>query len=103
MERHLSTGVATIVALMAAHRAAGGGEGVQVAYCPEEVARIDAYLLVRTNRPSPQPPRQAVWQDIARTAETGWLSPIPPPSLTRDASGTMRAARIARAEITIWQ
>lgn len=44
MERHLSTGVATIVALMAAHRAAGGGEGVPVAYCQEEVARIDAYL-----------------------------------------------------------
>jgi hypothetical protein len=44
MERHLSTGVATIVALMAAHRAVSEQEGPSVAYCQEVVERIDAYL-----------------------------------------------------------
>jgi hypothetical protein len=44
MERHLSTGVATIVALMAAHRAASGREGAPVAFCQEAIDRIAAYL-----------------------------------------------------------
>jgi hypothetical protein len=44
MERHLSAGVTTIVALMAAHRAAAGREGAPVSYCQEEVAQVDAYL-----------------------------------------------------------
>jgi hypothetical protein len=44
MERHLSTSLATIVALMAAHRAAFGKEGAPVTYCQEKVNRIDAYL-----------------------------------------------------------
>jgi hypothetical protein len=44
MERHLSTGIATIVALMAAHRLASGREGPPAAYSQKEVARIDAYL-----------------------------------------------------------
>jgi hypothetical protein len=44
MRRHLSTGVSTIVALMAAHRATSGRAGALSAYCQEEVARIDAYL-----------------------------------------------------------
>jgi hypothetical protein len=44
MERHLSTGVSIIVALMAAHRAASGREAPPTAYNQEEVARIDAYL-----------------------------------------------------------
>jgi hypothetical protein len=44
MERHLSTGVATIVALMAAHRGASGAPGEPATYCQEAVARIDAYL-----------------------------------------------------------
>ena len=42
MERHHSTGVATIVALMAAHRVASGTEGA--AYCQEAIDQIDAYL-----------------------------------------------------------
>jgi hypothetical protein len=42
MERHLSTGVATIVALMSAHRAAAGG--VSAACFQQEVSRIEAYL-----------------------------------------------------------
>jgi hypothetical protein len=45
MERHLSTGVATIVALMAAHRAASGREEPPVASCQDEIARIGAYLI----------------------------------------------------------
>lgn len=40
MERHLSTGVSTIVALMAAHRAASGREGPPAAYSQQESARI---------------------------------------------------------------
>ena len=44
MERHLSTGVATIVALMAAHRAASAHEEAPVIYCQEGFARISAYL-----------------------------------------------------------
>jgi hypothetical protein len=44
MHRHLSTSVSTIVALMAAHRAASGREGAPTAFCQDEVARIDAYL-----------------------------------------------------------
>jgi Zn-dependent oligopeptidase len=44
MERHLSTGVSIIVALMAAHRAASETEGPATAYNQDEVARIDAYL-----------------------------------------------------------
>jgi hypothetical protein len=50
MERHLSTGVSTIVALMAAHRAASGREGPPAAYNQEAVARIDAYL--QKNKPA---------------------------------------------------
>jgi hypothetical protein len=50
MERHLSTGVATIVALMAAHR---GASGEPATYCQEAVARIDAYL--HDNEPGPAP------------------------------------------------
>jgi hypothetical protein len=42
MERHLSAGVATIVALMSAHRAAAGG--VSAACFREDVTRIEAYL-----------------------------------------------------------
>lgn len=44
MERHLSTGLATIVALMAAHRAASGRDGTRVTYSQEQVDRIGAYL-----------------------------------------------------------
>jgi hypothetical protein len=44
MERHFSTGVSTLVALMAAHRIASGREDPVVIYCQEEVARIIAYL-----------------------------------------------------------
>jgi hypothetical protein len=44
MERHFSTGISTIVAIMAAHRATSGREGAVVAFCQEEVDRIDAYL-----------------------------------------------------------
>lgn len=50
MERHLSTGVATIVALMAAHRDASGEPAT---YCQEAVARIDTYL--HDNEPGPAP------------------------------------------------
>jgi hypothetical protein len=44
MERHLSIGVSTIVALMAAHRAAAGGEGPPEVYDQAAVARVDGYL-----------------------------------------------------------
>jgi hypothetical protein len=44
MERHHSVGVAAIVALMAAHRAASGGEGAAVAFCQEMIDWIDVYL-----------------------------------------------------------
>jgi hypothetical protein len=43
MERHLSTGVATIVALMAEHRAASTGRTARV-YSQDEVAHIEALL-----------------------------------------------------------
>ncbi len=43
MERHLSTGVSTIVALMAEHRAASTGRMARV-YSREEVERIEALL-----------------------------------------------------------
>jgi hypothetical protein len=43
MERHLSTGVTTIVALMAAHRAVSSGHTPRV-YSQDEVARIEAIL-----------------------------------------------------------
>jgi len=43
MERHLSTGVATLVALMAAHRAAAADRPAR-AYSQDEVARIEAML-----------------------------------------------------------
>jgi hypothetical protein len=44
MERHLTTGVSTIVALMAAHRAASGGERERVIYSQDEISRIYTYL-----------------------------------------------------------
>jgi hypothetical protein len=43
MQRHHSTGVITIVALMAAHRAGRGREDAS-AYGWEEVARTEDYL-----------------------------------------------------------
>jgi hypothetical protein len=43
MERHLSTGVSTIIALMAAHRAASRGSA-SARFSHEEVARIEALL-----------------------------------------------------------
>jgi hypothetical protein len=45
MERHFSTGVSTIVALMAEHRPASNGRRAQD-YSPHEVARIEALLAV---------------------------------------------------------
>jgi hypothetical protein len=45
MERHLSTGVATIVALMSAHRTACGRERIPAAFLQKEVTRIESYLL----------------------------------------------------------
>jgi hypothetical protein len=44
MERHFSTGISTIVAIMAAHRATSGRERVAAAYCQDAVDQIDAYL-----------------------------------------------------------
>jgi hypothetical protein len=55
MERYLSLGVSTIVALMAAHRAATGAEGPP--YSQEQIARIDAYLR-EDKRPAPPTPRR---------------------------------------------
>jgi hypothetical protein len=63
LDRHLSTGVATIVALMAAHRVAPGRDGAPVACCQEEVDRIDAYLYDKT----PKRP-VAVWKPAAPDA-----------------------------------
>lgn len=59
MERHLSTGVATIVALMAAHRAASSREEAPVPYGQEEIVRINAYLRgdEPAAHPSPAPRR----------------------------------------------
>jgi hypothetical protein len=44
MHRHLSTSVSTMVALMAAHRAASGRNGAPTTFSQDEVARIDACL-----------------------------------------------------------
>jgi hypothetical protein len=44
MERHLSIGVTTIVALMAAHRGASVRVRPPAVYNQEEIVRIDAYL-----------------------------------------------------------
>ena len=44
MERHHATGSATIVALMAAHRAAADKRGEPAAYDQDEVALIELYL-----------------------------------------------------------
>jgi hypothetical protein len=43
MQRHLSTGVSTIVAHMAAHRITSSGERPQLTYGSEEVDPIVAY------------------------------------------------------------
>lgn len=40
MQRYLSTGVSTIVALMAAHRSGSGGADGRAGYCPDMVDRI---------------------------------------------------------------
>ena len=67
MERHLSTGVSTIVALMAAHRAASGREGPAAVYSHEEVARIDAYLHDGQAQPvAPAPRRGRQSNQVAR-------------------------------------
>ena len=55
MERYLSIGVSTIVALMAAHRAATGAEGSP--YSQKQIARIAAYLR-EDKRPAPPTARQ---------------------------------------------
>lgn len=44
MERYLSVGVSTLVALMAAHRAAADGGETRAAFSQEEIARIEAEL-----------------------------------------------------------
>ena len=45
MQRYLSVGVSTLVALMAAHRAAAGSDETRLAaFNQEEIARIDADL-----------------------------------------------------------
>jgi hypothetical protein len=58
MERHFSTGVSTIVALMAAHRTAAGVGSVPVRYSQEEIARIYCYL--HGDEPPAEPQQQAV-------------------------------------------
>jgi hypothetical protein len=63
MERYLSIGVSTIVALMAAHRAATSP------YSQEQIARIDAYLR-EDKRPTPPTARQ-VREDIVKYRTTG--------------------------------
>lgn len=61
MERHFSTGVATLTALMAAHRAASA-KGQSRLFSQEEVARIDIHL--RGDDPGASPPCQAsiLWE-----------------------------------------
>jgi hypothetical protein len=45
MQRYLSTGVSTLVALMAAHHAAARGDGsASATFAREEIMQIDAYL-----------------------------------------------------------
>jgi hypothetical protein len=68
MERYLSIGVSTIVALMAAHRAAAGAEGPP--YSQEQIARIDAYLR-ETNDPIPQRPVAASAISLSATRVVG--------------------------------
>jgi hypothetical protein len=71
MERHLSTGVSTIVALMAAHRVASGRERSTAVYSQDEIARIVAYLheneLAR--------PAAAVAPNRRRARRTGCIQP----------------------------
>lgn len=45
MERFLSTGVATIVALMAAHRAAPGRDDQSTTCCQDEIIQIQTGLF----------------------------------------------------------
>jgi len=68
MERHHSTGVATIVALMAAHRAASGREGAAAAYGQEEVASIEKYL--REEHPAAPP-----WWEVTLRGLPSALTP----------------------------
>jgi len=51
MERHFSVGVATIVALMAAHRAASDREDISAGCLQRELQKVDAYLN-RCDRPT---------------------------------------------------
>jgi hypothetical protein len=45
MQRYLSTGVSTLVSLMAMHRAAArGDESASATFAREEIRQIDAYL-----------------------------------------------------------
>ena len=44
MQRYLSIGSATLVALMAAHREAAGHAGTGSGFNQDEVARIETYL-----------------------------------------------------------
>jgi hypothetical protein len=63
MERHFSIGVATIVALMAAHRAASARVDTSTHCFQDELSRIDAYLS------------QGAPPDITDSA-TDWTIPI---------------------------
>lgn len=64
MERHFSIGVATIVALMAAHRAASDREDTSTDCFQEELSRIDAYLNqadTPTSRPAGRSRSSQCW------------------------------------------
>jgi hypothetical protein len=64
MERHHSTGVTTIVALMAAHRTACGRDGMSAAYDREEVARIEDHL--REDKQAAPPRCQRTRRNLSR-------------------------------------
>jgi hypothetical protein len=54
MHRHPWVSVSTIVAMMAAHRAASGIGGAATAFCEDEIARIGAFLRTAVEAASPE-------------------------------------------------
>jgi hypothetical protein len=69
MHRHLSTSIATMVALMAARRATSGGDGTPTTFSQDQIARIDAYLS------DDEPAVSATPHEAARRSVSGGLGP----------------------------
>jgi hypothetical protein len=83
VQRHLSTGVSTLVALMAAHRLAARGDETASASSREEIAQIDAYLAYLHEdievREAVAPHRDAQWLRAPCAQAPGNLPTRPAP------------------------